>query len=130
MAAPEGSLERQKAELTATLALSRRELSTDLDQVADALDVSSQLKRSFNERSWQWLAVALAAGAISGMALMPRAKKVKKGPGGIEIVKKRSIAGTVLKFAAQNAFMLAQPALTRIAKEHLESLVKNSLHRD
>lgn len=111
---PEPSLVSRKTELIRALHRSRRAMEAGVDEVASVLDFQGQFRASFASSSWQWLAAALAAGVVSGIAMASLSKHpILETPA----AGKSPLAGRIAK-------TLLRGALESFAKPALQSLLQ------
>lgn len=105
------SIERQKAQLIHSLDLTRRELSSGLDDMTDVFDVWGRVKRSISGHGWKWMAGSVVLGAMAGLSLLPGRSSNGKG--------KRSFVFPLMGFLVKGALTMAQPALLKMAQDQL-----------
>lgn len=121
----------RKAELIASLAAARSQVTSDWRVVRRELDLTTKAKRSFKRHPLPWLGGASILGLI--VARLPRrtkkesvpVMKVKHEEPAVEKAGKAGLLLGALKFA----FDFAKPALTRWATQRLSEYVANVANR-
>lgn len=108
-----------KAELTAQLALARRQFSQSLGKIREDLDVPRHLKQNFSKNRTAWLGSATALGWILSRLPAKRGRSETKEPDGKKTgeIKKSRLLPSVAKIL----FSAARPALTAYATRKIAS---------
>jgi len=103
--------DERKAELTATLAGARTQISECVDVLGRDLDFRTRARRAFARHPAVWIGVALVLGLFVSRLPFRRKKAAPTRKAAEPTIEKAGIAGLALG-ALKVAFNLARPALT------------------
>ncbi len=117
MGREKSTIQEQKAELIARLASSRIQVGQSLDEVADRLDFTSQLRDTVRSNPWKIAAGSIGVGAVAGLLIWPGRRMIKAASG------KRMPMGWIFKILFRGGLALAQPFLFNLANAELQKRV-------